>query len=547
MALPIVILQVYDRNLPNLAIDTFAALAIGLCAALVLDAALRAAQSNVASWLAAKYEHGTGLAAFDHLLGADIAAFEEVSTGVHVDRMQSVDVLREFYSSQAGLILVDLPFIAVFLGLTWFIAGSLVLVPLVLVLLFGLLSLILGARLRGALARRYDTDDRRYDFVVEALRGMHTVKSMAMEAMMVRRYERLQGRSAASVAELSRLGSISQGASFAFSQIAMAAVVAVGSLPVIEGRLTIGALAAATMLTGRALQPVQRTVGLWAQYQGVRLARAKLAAVMAIPGERPAPPAALARPPLAGQIELRDVVFRHPGAAGAVLDGVSLVIEPGETIGITGENGSGKSTLLALIQGLLRPTAGAVLLDGHDMAGLDPAWVRSQIGYMPQNGCLFQGSMLENLTMFEEGERVGQAIELSRSLGLDEVVTRLSRGLDTRLGDAVVEPLPESVRQRIAMVRALAGLPPIVLFDGANAALDQESDLTLRSLLERYRGSRTMVLASLRPSLLSLADRCYRLGGGRLVRIPVPRPAPRVEIVEPARLLAARMLAGGAR
>ncbi len=531
LALPIVILQVYDRILPNAALSSFAALIVGLCGVVVAEAALRIGRSYIMSWTGARFEHATATAAFDRIVSADVGTFEREEPGSYLDRLQGLDGLREYYSGQAALVLVDLPYVVLYIGLIWFIAGWLVVIPLVLLVVFAGFAMLVGRRMRDAMRRRSETDERRYNFIIEALSGIHTIKSMAMEPAMQRRYERLQSQSAEAVYDLSRISAISQGLGSTFGQIAMVAIVCAGSFLVIDNTLTIGALAASTMLAGRALQPILRSMGLWTQFQGVQLAKQRLEHVFALPKETDAvAKTADMAPAFDGKIELQNVSFQFAEGHPMLLDDVSLTIQPGEAIGLTGDNGSGKSTVLGLIMGLLRPTMGRVLIDDQDVAEMDPLSLRAQIGYMPQKGGLFRGTLLDNLTMFRDGEAIERAIDLSRAIGLEDVITRLPRGLDTRLGETSVETLPDGVRQRIIIVRALVGLPPIVLFDNASASLDQASDRRLSTVLERYRGARSMVIVSHRPSLLRLCDRCYRIADGKLHEFdlqPAAAPEPK--------------------
>jgi len=266
-------------------------------------------------------------------------------------------------------------------------------------------------------------------------------------------------------------------------------------------------------------------MGLWTQFQGIRLARQRLDDVFALKPETARPHAGpkISEPePFSGKITLQNVSFQFADGMPLLLDDVSLELAPGDAIGVTGDNGTGKSTILGLIMGILRPTSGRVLIDDQDIAEMDPLSLRAQIGYMPQKGGVFRGTLLDNLTMFRDGEAIERAIDLSRAIGLEDVITRLPKGLDTRLGESSVETLPDGVRQRIVIVRALVGLPPIVLFDNASASLDQASDRRLSTVLERYRGARTMVIVSHRPSLLRLCDRCYRIQDGKLHVFDLP-------------------------
>lgn len=510
LALPIVILQIYDRILPNQAIDTFVILLWGLVGVVLVEAALRVGRSSIMGWVGARFEHLAAVSAVDRILTADINAYEREAAGGYLDRLQSLDGLREFYSGQGAIALVDLPFVTIFLALIWFIAGWLVVIPLLLLVVFGLISWRLGDQLREALHRRNAMDDRRYNFMIEAFNGIHTIKSMAMEPLMLRRYERLAASSADSIVELGKLNATSQSLAAAFNQIAMVAVVAIGAVYVIDNQMTIGALAASTLLTGRALQPVLRAMGMWTQYQGISLARDRMRGIFALPRELKVAERQ-ARPTLSGRIKLDDVGFRFGEDQDWLFQNLSLDIRAGETIGLRGENGVGKSTLVHILLGMVPAEAGRVLFDDIDVREIDPVTLRSQIAYMPQQGSLFQGSLIDNLTMFRDGEAIEQAIEIADMLGLREVIERLPRGLNTRVGDSAVESLPDGVRQRIVMARALVGDPPILLFDDASAALDYQSDQQLRAVLERLRGTRTMVLISHRPSLINICDRVFEI------------------------------------
>ena len=243
-ALPLVIPQVYDRIIPNHAVETFLFLMDGMVVVVLLDTLLRIFRFVILSWEGARFDHRESLNAMSRILDSDTLAFEKNSSGFYLDKMQALERIQEFYSGQSLLLMMDFPFMVIFLALIWVIAGPLLLVPIVLLILFGLLSVISGRRLHQALQARSTMEDRRQDFLIEILRGIHTVKSMAMEAFMLRRYEKLQQQSAASVLELSQINSVVQGVGATFSQLAVVTFAGIGSLFVISGELTIGALAA---------------------------------------------------------------------------------------------------------------------------------------------------------------------------------------------------------------------------------------------------------------------------------------------------------------
>ena len=490
LGLPIVVLQVYDRILPNDATQTLGILIAALVGVAILDGLLRVSRSVLLAWRGVKFEYEQSTRALSHLLQVDMVSFESQPRGAYLDKIQALEQIREFYYGQSILMLVDLPFVFLFLWLIWLFAGQMVLIPLTVIGIFMIVSLVTAHYLRIALETRSQSDERRQNFLIESLLGIHTLKSMAMESQMQRRFERLQGQSADAVYVLARVNSITQGLAVTFSQAVMVSFLGIGALFAIEGAISIGALAAGTMLAGRVLQPALKAMGLWTNLQSVRLARDKFEDLLAMPSE--AVEETGLEVELKGKIELIDVHFQHPDSELELLCGVSLKIAPGEAIGITGNNGTGKSTLIDLMMGFVHPSAGRILFDGKDIGQLDRPSVRSQIGLVPQKGVLFGGTLLENMTLFREGSAIDQAMMLSEKLGLEENITRLPEGLDTQVGGGSVDTMSAGFRQRIIMVRALIGNIRIVLFDDANAAFDGKNDEKLTQLLRESRGNKTM-------------------------------------------------------
>jgi ATP-binding cassette subfamily C protein LapB len=287
--------------------------------------------------------------------------------------------------------------------------------------------------------------------------------------------------------------------------------------------MTTGGLAACSLLAGRALQPLQRAIGIWNRFQTFALARDRLREMFELEVEAQSgmPPL----PPVKGRLELRNISFRYGEKMPWILKDVSVTIEAGECIAIVGGNGSGKTTLLALMQGTLAPTVGRVLVDGNDLQAHDPHTVRTQIAYLPQHGMLFQGTILQNITMYRN-ELDLAAMDTADALGLDEVVATMAQGYDTPVGDSAYDSLPRGIRQRIAIARALVNDPKVVLFDEANTAVDGAGDKLLTGALEHMKGRNSMVLVTHRPSMIRMADRVFDLSNGTLSeRTPEP-PAP---------------------
>ena len=416
LAMPVVILQVYDRVIPNQATPTLLLFILGLGAVLLLDAAFNLARSYVTGWSAARTQHILGTMAITRLLDADLQTVERVPPGIQLQRLRAIDTVKNFYAGQAVLAAIDLPFVLLFIRLIALIAGELALIPAVILLLTAAAAARSGRQLRTALDGRSRMDDRRHNFIIEVLAKIRTVKFLGFETLLIRRYERLQGSSAEQTYWVTYFSSMARSIGGIFSELTMVSVAAYGSILVVNSSLSVGSLAACTFLAGRSAQPMLRAFGLWTQFQGVQLAREQVEAVLDLSQERGKDSAPA--PNITGRLELRNVAFGYGEDGPDLLRNINLKIEAGETVGITGYNGSGKTTLLSLILGLLVPTSGHVLLDGMEPKDLDPLGLRSQICYIPQSGSLFHGTILENLTMFRGDEFAESAVRNANLLGL---------------------------------------------------------------------------------------------------------------------------------
>ncbi len=514
LALPMVLLQVYDRIIPNVALQTLTLLIMGLLVVLVIDVLLRTARAYLSGWVGAKYEHETGCQAVEKILRADLQNLEKVSPGVHLDRLSSIDSIRDFYASQTGLALVDLPFVFLFLGLLGYIGGALLIVPVILLLILGTIAFILGVRLKEALKNDTLWEDRRYSFIIEVLTGIHSIKSMAMENLMGRRYEKLMENCSKASYEVIFLNGLSQGIGSVFSQITMVSVACIGSVLVINGDISMGALAASTLLAGRTVQPLLRALGIWTRFQHIQIASEKLRQINDMPAERPAQTTDLKK---VQTIEMKNVSFRYDADGKEILSNISLKLKHGDIIGIRGGNGSGKSTLLWALMGGLTPTSGQILVNGKDPTIFSADSLRQRIAYLPQKPSMFRGTILDNLTMFQGDEYIDDALEIAEMLDLNKILARMPDGYETVIGDGAQSEIPTGIAQRITIARSLACKPDVILFDEANSGLDNKSDNDLQELITRLKGTATIVLVSYRPSLLRLADKQYDLKDGCLI------------------------------
>lgn len=515
LALPLSVLQIYDRILPNQSVETLTLLTIGLFAAFALDAVLKVLRSYILGWNAVRSGFDAQLTAITRLLKAPHARVEKEPPAIWVDGLEAVRELSVFEGGQSRLLTLDIPLASIFLIVLGLVGGPLIIVPILLIAGFGVLAVIHGVRLRQILTNRSEQDNRKHDFLVECLRGIHTLKGLAMEPMILRRFERLQKGLALANHDTILLGNTLQSTSVLFANLMMISVVSVGALLVMTGKLSIGGLACCSLLSGRLTQPVLRGIGMWTEFQNIQLAQQRAGKFDDL--EVGADTASSAAGEITGSIELNDVGFEYPGGNKRFrLTGISLQVRPGEFVGIKGEDGSGRSTLVKLITGEIKPTTGAVVIGGLESCPDTEQLQVRDVAYVSAKTATFRGTILENITMFRTGAAIEAAQRAAKLIGLEDEIHRLPDGYDTPLAQGVAQTLSTGLLQRVAIARALARNPKILIFDEANTLLDFQSDAALRRGLESLKGAMTAIIISNRPSFLSIADRVYALKDGTL-------------------------------
>ncbi len=536
LALPLAILQILDRVVSNQSLETLAFLVIGVVTALILEEVLRTINGQVTSWLGARFEHNTSIAALEHLMHVPLQRYQQDEPGVHEERILASTDVAEFYSGQALLVLFDLPFVAIFAVLIYIIGGWLVVVPIFLLLLFSYLIYYFGNWMREQVRQRIIQDDRRLGFLTEVLSGIYSVKTLTMESLMLRRYERLQETNSGLGEALIRGNALASNMGMLFSQIMIVAVVFASSWLVMSGKMTPGGLAACMMLSVRALQPLRRGLSVWMRYQSFVAAHGRLNQVFDMPYDNDEGKPAM--PPVTKALELRNITLKFKGAefistqslgksalyggsrdsnerGDELFSNLSLTLEAGQCIAILGVSGSGKTSLLSLMNGMVRPVSGEILVDGQPLGNFTAGSVHKEIALLPQTGTIVSGNILENMTMFD-ASLDEEALRISSKLGLDKIVAGMKLGYETNVGEGVAETLPAGVRQVITIIRALVRKPSVILFDEANISLDMRLDQLLRDYLAEQKGKCSVVLVTHRPSFINLADKTYSLVDGRL-------------------------------
>ncbi len=525
LALPIAMLQVYDRIIPNQSFSTTKILIAGVLAALILDIGLRLCRNYFFSKIGRHYETHESAKAFKHVLASDIAWQRRYGASDYLDRFSAVNEIRDVYSGQSFLALFDLLFIAVYLALIGILGGILVLVPIVAIIVILFLGLITGKLLHDIILWQNKTDRIRGNFLANVFNSLSSVKTLAIENFLLRRYATLHAENIRAQDLLELRTSLVSDITGLLSQLTTVAIVAFGALLVIDNQLTIGALAACTLLAGRMLQPVQAIISFWSKFQKISKSYWQLQEIFALPlspreesdlvlnqayekdnrvelpeGDKPA----------ISLIDI-DVTFDQK----VVFEKLNLEIKKGEMLAVTGPNGSGKSVLLLMLSGALRPTAGDILINDEPLTQYSKAFLSNAIAYIPQHAVLFEGTILENMTLFDTAFET-QALELGKQLGLTDDLNSYPLGYSTMVGVGTGDVLSRGMVQRIVIIRALARRPAILLIDEPNTAMDIASDDLFKALLKGLKGSCTCLLVSSRPSILQIADRVHYIGSSEL-------------------------------
>jgi len=514
LVFPVCVLQFYDRVIPHKSIGTLVAMICLILASLILEVVLKVMRAYVSSWSSARFTFNMGKSLFDHLLYADLSQFERNTAGTYLDRFNSAESIREYYCGQNLIMLVDMPFIVIYLGLMFFISPYIALVPS-LIIVYMLIAGVHTSNLAfKSLENKTDMSEIKSKFLIEMLAGIHTIKALGMEEQFLRRYERLHQREILGNYELIQRMSESSRSGQLYSQLAVILTVTVGGVAVINHLVSVGGLAASILLTGKLMLPITKLVTYIEKKKQLSIAKNDLEFIN---GFAPEYAQGLQKvEEFSGEIKLENVSFKYPCTEKYIFKDINLHVMPNEAVVIHGAPFSGRSSLILLICSLYKINEGKILIDGINMCDLDLDDYRGRIAYMSEHGELFNGTLLENLTLFEPDKYGADAKELAKLLGLHDIIEAMPQAYDTIVGTGSVDLLSKGHKQMILIIRSLIDKPKLILFDEANLALDIDSDIKLRKYLLSLKGKCTLILATHRPSLIEMADKHYRLTDGKL-------------------------------
>ncbi|MEQ9463806.1 MAG: type I secretion system permease/ATPase [Haliea sp.] len=515
LALPLFTMNVYDRVVPNYAVETLWMLAAGVIIILGADIVLRTMRGYFLDLASRRVDMRLSGQIMERVLGSRLE-HRALSVGSYAVNLRSFETVRDFITSASITTLVDVPFAVIFIAVIAWIAWP-VLVPLLIGLLLVLgYALATQGKLRELSETTYRASAQRNATLIESLVGIDTIKAMGAESRMQRKWEEATAFLAHVGVQLRLVSNSTINVTQWTNQMVTMFVIITGVYLITAGELSMGGLIACTMLSGRAMAPFGQVAGLITSWHNARISLSSLEEVMAKPMERPEGAQFLSREIFQGDIEFRGVSFAYPGAEMNSLNNVSFRIKPGERVAILGRVGSGKSTLQKLAMGLYQPTAGAIMIDGIDLRQLDPSELRSRVGYVPQDVTLFYGSLRDNIALSHANVSDAALVRAAEIANLSDYINRHPKGFDMQVSERG-DSLSGGQRKCVALARAVVHDPPILLMDEPTGSMDHSTEVAVKQQLTDYIQGRTWVVVTHRNSLLEMVDRIIVIDNGRLV------------------------------
>lgn len=512
---PLFVMNVYDRVVPNQATATLWVLAIGISIAFVFDFVLKILRGICLDLAGKKTDLVVSSALFERLLGMKMK-LRPKRVGSFAQNFQEFQSIRDFLSSLTLTAFIDFPFTLLILLVTGIIGGPLVLIPLLTYPLALLVSWLIQRPLMSRVQKTYQLANERQAMLVETLTGLDAIKINNAQSERQYQWEHLTGQLSKLELRVKLLSYVAVNFTSWLQQASGVAIIVAGVYVIIDGNLSMGGLIACYLLHRRAMMPIGQLCSLITRYQRARMTKATIDRMMGLEQEVQEGEVPLKRETLSGAIELRDVTFCYPGNQYASLSNISLVIQPGEKVGIIGRSGSGKSSLAKLLVGFYQPNSGSVLIDGIDLRQIDVHDLRHNIGYAPQDIHLFNGTLRENLLYGASYVDDETMLRVANLTGVHEFARRHPSGYNMQVGERGMS-LSGGQRQAVTLARALLLDPPVLLMDEPTSSMDNTSEDLLKKALAPVISNKTLLLVTHRASLLSLVDRLIIVDNGKII------------------------------
>lgn len=525
LASPLFMMNVYDRVIPNSAFETLWFLAAGVFIVYLFDFVLRNLRAHFVDVAGRKADNTISARIFEQMMAMKMMA-RPPSVGVLAANLREFETLRDFFTSATVVAIIDFPFVLMFIGLIFLIGGPIAAVPAVLVPIVLGVGILLQKPLQKVIQESMKENASKSGLIFETLSGLETIKVQAAEGHMQRRWEELTEVSSATNVKARGISAFGVNFSTFMANISSVAMIIYGTYLITAGDMTMGALIACVILSGRAMAPLAQIAALLTKFSQSKEALERLDDLMKSPVERPASQVFISHPVAEGKIDFKDVTFRYPNQNTAALNNINFGIRPGEHVGVIGAVGSGKTTLERLILNLYQPENGTVQLDGTDVRQIDPADLRRNIGVVQQTPYLFFGTVRENITLGHESVPDSAVLRAAELAGVMDFLRDSEHGLDTQIGERG-EYLSGGQRQSIAIARALLYDPPVLLLDEPTASIDPGSERRLYMHLKEIIKGKTVLLITHKSAVLGLVDKLVLMDRGRIIDM-----GPRDEIIQ---------------
>ncbi len=516
LASPIFVQNIIDKVLVHRAADALDILVLGMVICTVFQNLILALRTYLFSNITSKMDVVLSSRLFKNIAALPVSYFQKWQVGDVVSRTRELETLRSFMTGSSLTILLDIVFAIVYFVVMFFYSRILSIVVLVMIPLFVILNVIVAPIFKRMINDKFLIGSENRSFLIETITGIHTVKSSSVESNFIRRYEEMLARFVKANFNVVNVANIANSIGTFFFSMFNLVILWIGAYYVMEGEITVGELIAFQMIAGQLIAPIMRLINQWQHFQQIRVSMERLSDIMDEDVEPSFNPSRTTLPSLRGDIALEKLAFSYTVEGGKVLDNVNIRIPAGMKVGIVGRSGSGKSTLTKLIQRLYLPDTGRILIDGVDIAQVEPAWLRRQIGVVLQDSKLFSGSVEENIRIACPNATHEDVVNAARLAGADEFVSQFPHGYDTFVGERG-SLLSGGQRQRIAIARALISNPRILIFDEATSALDYESENIIMNNIEPISRGRTMLMIAHRLSTVRDCDAIIVIDKGRII------------------------------
>ena len=516
LATPLFFQVIIDKVLVHKGLTTLDVLVFGLIVVATFEILLSGLRTYLFSHTTHRIDVKLGANLFRHLLSLPISYFEARQVGQTVARVRELESIRQFITGSALTLIVDLTFTFVFIGVMYYFSPTLTWIVLGAIPFYVLLSIVITPILRRRLDEKFNRGAENQAFLVESVNGIETLKSMAVEPQMRQKWEEQLAGYVRAGFRSDNLSNIANQVAGYINKITYVLILWFGAHLVIAGQLTVGQLVAFNMLAARVSGPVLRLVNLWQDFQQAGISVQRLGDILNATPEPGYNPSRVSLPSLKGKVTFDHVTFRYRPDGPEILKKIAFDISPGQIIGIVGRSGSGKSTLGKLIQRMYVPESGRVLIDGVDLAMVEPAWLRRQIGVVLQENFLFNRSVRDNIALSDPGAPMDAVVRAAKLAGAHEFILQLKEGYDTLVGEHGSN-LSGGQRQRIAIARTLLTNPRILIFDEATSALDYESEHIIQQNMREICKGRTVFIIAHRLSTVRACDRIIVMNDGSVI------------------------------